>query len=67
MSQSEMIYAGVQIEAARELGEMIQPLIQRIVRSAHRLSLKNKSAAQPEVFAQGTTHSPIAHIQVQDG
>ncbi len=50
MIQNQMIEAGVQIEAGRELAALVRPLVQRIVRGV-RSSLQSKSPAAPTALS----------------
>jgi hypothetical protein len=69
MSQTEMIQAGIQMEAARELGELVRPLIRRIIRGARSLRLTTNApeAARSEVIPQSPANTPVERIQVRDG
>lgn len=67
MSQTQMIQAGIQIEAARELGKLVRPVIQKIVHKVHHLRPEATApvATQPGVAAQrpqnssfGVAHTP---------
>ena len=51
MSQTQMIQAGIQIEAARELGKLARPLIQKIIRVVHSTHSTGHSPA-PTQFQQ---------------
>ena len=69
MSQIETIQAGVQVEAARELGKLLRPFIQHIVRQARTLrSTENtRLTMQPKSTAQDLVKGPAGHIQIQEG
>ena len=51
MSQMQLIQAGVQIEAGRELGKLIRPLMQRIIRCTHGLRLTDNELKAKQLRA----------------
>lgn len=66
MIQKEMIEAGVQFEAVRELGMLLRPLFEQIVRNVRCLYSRNNSPATRQSIpsnVQRTLKRHIAHIQ----
>lgn len=64
MSQIQFIEAGVQVEAAQELGRMVRSLSQMVVRSVRSLRAKHEVPAvqQPGAVPQAN----LGKMQVQD-
>ena len=48
MSQSQYIQASVQVEAARELGKLLKPLIQRIIHKVQTPQVEQSMASNSE-------------------
>ncbi len=69
MCQAEMIQAGIQIEAGRELRELAQPLIHKIIHGVRSRWLTNNApeAAQPDVTLQSLKDTRTGRIQVREG
>jgi hypothetical protein len=66
MCQTEMIQAGIQMEVAQELKELVRPLVRRIFRSTHsrRLTDIAPEIAQPQVALHSPADPNNGRVQV---
>lgn len=62
MSQKELVQASIQVEAARELSEMVRPVVRKIVCAVR--SRRVESDPQTDVALQPATDARIGRIPV---